>query len=105
MLPNAPRHPKQYTSSRPSRSPPSARSSSRPCSRTPSAARTGTPDMPLHRLTTITIGVPNVAETAAYYAEFGLIPHGDPADASFATPDGGEQLRLVHAPTRRLVEL
>jgi catechol 2,3-dioxygenase-like lactoylglutathione lyase family enzyme len=58
--------------------------------------------MTLHRLTTITIGVPNVAETAAYYTEFGLSPLGD---AAFATLDGGEQLRLVPSPTRRLVEL
>jgi catechol 2,3-dioxygenase-like lactoylglutathione lyase family enzyme len=58
--------------------------------------------MALHRLTTITIGVPNVAETAAYYREFGLDPHGD---AAFATADGGEQLRLAHSPVRRLVEL
>jgi catechol 2,3-dioxygenase-like lactoylglutathione lyase family enzyme len=58
--------------------------------------------MTLHRLTTITIGVPNVAETAAYYTEFGLAPVGD---AAFATRDGGEQLRLVHSPVRRLVEL
>ena len=58
--------------------------------------------MALHRLTTITIGVPNVAETAAYYTEFGLTPLGDDA---FSTVDGGEQLRLVPTPTRRLVEL
>ena len=58
--------------------------------------------MALHRLTTITIGVPNVAETAAYYTEFGLTPKGDGA---FSTVDGGEQLRLVTTPTRRLVEL
>src|SRR5262252_3225033 len=44
----------------------------------------------LHRLTTITIGVPDVASTAAYYEEFGLRPT---ADAGFATVDGGEQLR------------
>lgn len=58
--------------------------------------------MALHRLTTITIGVPNVAETAAYYTEFGLTRCGE---AAFTTVDGGEQLRIVHAPTRRLVEL
>jgi catechol 2,3-dioxygenase-like lactoylglutathione lyase family enzyme len=58
--------------------------------------------MSLHRLTTITIGVPNVAETAAYYTEFGLSPVGD---GLFATADGGGQLRLVDTPTRRLVEL
>ena len=28
--------------------------------------------MALHRLTSITMGVPNVEETAAYYREFGL---------------------------------
>ncbi|MEQ4720697.1 VOC family protein [Nonomuraea sp. B19D2] len=58
--------------------------------------------MALHRLTRITVGVPNVAETATYYADFGLRPTGE---NTFATADGGEQLRLVHAPTRRLVEL
>ena len=30
--------------------------------------------MALHRLTSITMGVPNVGETAAYYADFGLRP-------------------------------
>ena len=58
--------------------------------------------MALHRLTSITIGVPNVAETAAYYTEFGLSPNGE---TTFTTVDGGEQLRLTHSPTRRLVEL
>lgn len=58
--------------------------------------------MALHRLTRITLGVPAVASVAAYYEEFGLMPLGD---GRFATGDGGEQLRLVQAPTRRLVEL
>ena len=58
--------------------------------------------MSLHGLTHVTIGVPNVDETAGYYAEFGLTPT---AHHRFATVDGGEQLRLVHTPTRRLVEL
>ncbi|WP_413810802.1 VOC family protein [Streptomyces sp. OE57] len=58
--------------------------------------------MALHRLTSITMGVPQVAETAAYYADFGLAPEGD---GWFATRDGGRQLRIVHAPTRRLVEV
>jgi catechol 2,3-dioxygenase-like lactoylglutathione lyase family enzyme len=58
--------------------------------------------MSMHRLTCVTIGVPNVAETVAYYAEFGLdhLGHG-----SFATQDGGEQLRIVPASARRLIEL
>src|SRR5579875_4019832 len=58
--------------------------------------------MPLHQLAKITIGVPNPAETADYYAEFGLTPAGD---GSFETVDGGEQLRIEAAPTRRLIEL
>jgi catechol 2,3-dioxygenase-like lactoylglutathione lyase family enzyme len=58
--------------------------------------------MALHRLTRVVMGVPNVPETAAYYEEFGLDPLGN---NSFGTRDGGEQLKIVHAPTRRLVEL
>ncbi len=58
--------------------------------------------MALHRLTSVTIGVPNVAETATYYEEFGLTRHDG---NRFATADGGEQLRLVASPRRRLVEL
>jgi catechol 2,3-dioxygenase-like lactoylglutathione lyase family enzyme len=58
--------------------------------------------MALHRLTRVTIGVPNVRETIGYYGEFGLEHLGA---GSFATRDGGEQLRVVHAPLRRLVEL
>jgi catechol 2,3-dioxygenase-like lactoylglutathione lyase family enzyme len=58
--------------------------------------------MALHRLTSITMGVPNVAETSAYYAEFGL----SAADGGwFSTRDGGRQLRIVRAPTRRLIDL
>ena len=57
--------------------------------------------MALHRLASITIGVPNVDETCRYYAEFGLIRDG----ACFSTSDGGEQLRIVESPTRRLIEL
>src|SRR5580704_1932105 len=58
--------------------------------------------MALHRLTSVCIGVPNVAETAAYYEEFGLTRLDD---NRFATVDGGEQLRIVHSPQRRVVEL
>jgi catechol 2,3-dioxygenase-like lactoylglutathione lyase family enzyme len=75
--------------------------------------------MPLHRLTHIVMGVPDVEQTAAYYAEFGLIPVDAPAgpagpaggDAgtggrrTFATVDGGEQLTIVHSDLRRLVRL
>src|SRR3954452_13886385 len=58
--------------------------------------------MPLHRLTTVTVGVPNVEQTAAYYTDFGLTPMGGGA---FRTEDGGEQFRLVHAARRSLVEI
>jgi catechol 2,3-dioxygenase-like lactoylglutathione lyase family enzyme len=72
--------------------------------------------MALHRLTSVTMGVPNVAETAAYYAEFGLQPSvtsdsvtPDSATSDhetwFSTRDGGRQLRIVPAATRRLVDL
>ena len=57
--------------------------------------------MALHRLVSLTIGVPNVEETSLYYAEFGLTRDG----ACFSTSDGGEQLRVVESPTRRLIEL
>src|SRR3984893_17397954 len=71
--------------------------------------------MALHRLTSVCIGVPNVAETAIYYEEFGLTrledsvgpggrPPGPPR-ARFATVDGAEQLRFVPSPRRRVVEL
>ncbi|MDL4818515.1 VOC family protein [Actinomadura opuntiae] len=56
--------------------------------------------MALHRLTSITIGVPNVEETAAYYDDFGLVSHGD---GSFSTVDGGRQLRIAASPVRRLL--
>lgn len=58
--------------------------------------------MALHRLTSIEVGVPEVAPVAAFYRDFGLV---DTATGGFATRDGGEQLRLVTAPHRRLVEL
>ncbi len=58
--------------------------------------------MGMHRLTSVTMGVPNVDETVAYYTEFGLSHVGG---GVFHTEEGGEQLRVVHAPFRRLVEL
>lgn len=64
--------------------------------------------MALHRLTRITMGVKDVAAAAAYYTDFGLQPITSPADGEahrFATLDGGEQLRLIAAPRRRLTEL
>ncbi|MFC7344212.1 VOC family protein [Saccharopolyspora griseoalba] len=58
--------------------------------------------MSLHSLSSITVGVPNLAETRAYYADFGLRAEDD---GWLSTRDGGRQLRLVHAPTRRLLDL
>ena len=64
--------------------------------------------MALHRLSSVVIGVPNLAETARYYTDFGLTPvESEPGDGgrAFRTVDGGEQLRLVETPLRRLVQL
>ncbi|MFI6325712.1 VOC family protein [Nonomuraea sp. NPDC050556] len=58
--------------------------------------------MALHRLSSLVVGVPNVEATRAYYAEFGLTPE---QDGWFSTRDGGRQLRIVDAPTRRLIEM
>jgi hypothetical protein len=58
--------------------------------------------MSLHSLLSVTVGVPNVGETAAYYADFGLTPADD---GWFSTADAGRQLRLLPSPVRRLLEL
>jgi catechol 2,3-dioxygenase-like lactoylglutathione lyase family enzyme len=58
--------------------------------------------MSLHGLLSVTIGVPNVEETAAYYAEFGLVPE---AGQWFSTTDGGRQLKLEYSPVRCLREM
>jgi len=58
--------------------------------------------MALHGLAKVTLGVPNVAETITYYSDFGLTHRGE---GVFATRHGGDQLEIVHAPQRRLVEL
>jgi catechol 2,3-dioxygenase-like lactoylglutathione lyase family enzyme len=52
-------------------------------------------------MASVTIGVPDVEQTAGYYAEFGLARDG----SRFSTVDGGEQLHLVRARSRRLIEL
>ena len=49
--------------------------------------------MALHRMNSVTIGVPDVAAAAAFYRDFGL---DETRSGVFATPDGGEQLRLAH---------
>ena len=47
--------------------------------------------MSLHGLLSVTIGVPNVDETAAYYTDFGLTPG---KDGWFSTADAGHQPQL-----------
>jgi len=63
--------------------------------------------MALHRLTSISVGVPNVAATAEYYRDFGLTPVGETSDGGrrFATRDGGEQLLISYAPRRQLLSM
>ncbi|MGY0499278.1 VOC family protein [Nocardia sp. FBN12] len=63
--------------------------------------------MPLHTLSRVIIGVPNVAETAAFYDDFGLNRTAGTGSGrgtesvTFATVDGGEQLELIPVPDRR----
>jgi catechol 2,3-dioxygenase-like lactoylglutathione lyase family enzyme len=58
--------------------------------------------MALHRIDAITVGVPNVTETLGYYTDFGLSPA---QDGWLSTVDGGRQMRIVPAPTRRLLQI
>jgi len=53
-------------------------------------------------MNSITIGVPDVPKTAEFYRDFGLT---ETSEGRFETADGGEQMRLVQTPFRRLVEL
>jgi catechol 2,3-dioxygenase-like lactoylglutathione lyase family enzyme len=58
--------------------------------------------MSLHRLTSLEIGVPDVAAAISYYRDFGLTveDHG-----ALSSVDGGKQLRFVPSPQRRLLEV
>ncbi|KWX66736.1 VOC family protein [Mycobacterium sp. NAZ190054] len=56
--------------------------------------------MALHGVRSLTLGVPDVDAAAGFYRDFGL---QDCGDGWFATADGGRQLQLSHAPTRRLL--
>ena len=55
--------------------------------------------MSLHRVSSFTYSVPNVAEVIAYYTEFGLTDNGDD---SLSTVDGGRQLHVEQGPYRRV---
>jgi catechol 2,3-dioxygenase-like lactoylglutathione lyase family enzyme len=58
--------------------------------------------VPVHRLTSVTVGVPDVAANVAFYEEFGLTQS---SPGVLASRDGGDQLRLVPADRRRLLTL
>jgi len=58
--------------------------------------------MPMHRLRSITVGVPSVESVRGFYRDFGLT---ETSAGRFETRDGGEQLRLVEAPRRALIAL
>ena len=76
--------------------------------------------LPPHRLPEIVVGVPNIAATAAYYADLVLsrsivdVASACSATASTASPDdddvfsavdGGKQLRIMHSSQRRMVKI
>jgi len=55
--------------------------------------------MAIHRLTSLTVGVPDVDQAAAWYRDFGLT---EAAPGRLSSRDGGEQLVLEQAPYRGL---
>jgi catechol 2,3-dioxygenase-like lactoylglutathione lyase family enzyme len=58
--------------------------------------------MALHRLNSVTVGVPNIIETGGFYRDFGL---QEVSSGRFCTVDGGEQLIIEQSAARRLVAL
>jgi catechol 2,3-dioxygenase-like lactoylglutathione lyase family enzyme len=58
--------------------------------------------MSLHRLASIEIAAPRTDAVRAFYRDFGL---AETAPGSFATADGGDQLRITAAPRRALLAL
>jgi catechol 2,3-dioxygenase-like lactoylglutathione lyase family enzyme len=58
--------------------------------------------MPLHRLSKIVLGVPDVDAATGFYDDFGLQHLGG---GRFATLDGGEQMQLTQRDRRGLVEI
>jgi hypothetical protein len=53
----------------------------------------------LHGLLSVTMGVPNVAQTAAYHADLDPSRPAPEADGWFSTRDAGRQLQILPAPT------
>src|SRR5207245_8823223 len=60
------------------------------------------PALPMDLHNSLATGVHNAADTPAYHTDVGLSPQ---QDGWFGTRDGGRQLRIVHSPMRRLVEV
>jgi catechol 2,3-dioxygenase-like lactoylglutathione lyase family enzyme len=58
--------------------------------------------MSLHRLASLTMGVPEPDPVRAFYADFGL---AETRPGRFESADGGEQLRIERAPRRRVLAL
>lgn len=63
--------------------------------------------MPLHGLSSLTFGVPDIARATKYYEDFGLATTRTDADGTthLATVEGGEQLHIARADRRRLVAM
>jgi catechol 2,3-dioxygenase-like lactoylglutathione lyase family enzyme len=59
--------------------------------------------MALHGLSHVVVGVPDIDPVSQFYRDFGLDDGSSPV--RFASADGGQQLRLVTAPTRRVIEI
>jgi catechol 2,3-dioxygenase-like lactoylglutathione lyase family enzyme len=55
--------------------------------------------MALHRLADVTVGVPDLAASSAFYRAFGLT---DGSPGWMATRDGGDQLKVVGSPHRNV---
>jgi catechol 2,3-dioxygenase-like lactoylglutathione lyase family enzyme len=58
--------------------------------------------MSLHNLNSLTVGVPDVEAVRSYYEDFGLAGEDD---GWLSTTDGGNQLRLMPAPRRQLLQM
>jgi len=63
--------------------------------------------MALHGLSSLTLGVPNIADVTSYYKDFGLSPSRVDEDGTthLSTLEGGEQLHVAYADRRRLLAM
>lgn len=65
--------------------------------------------MPLHRVDSLTLGVPDVVAASRFYQDFGLSLSGGPpsengSSVTLATREGGDQLILAPSRQRRLLQ-